>query len=218
MSIDIVLFKAKKINQKLLNRLAHQDVDEMQGQYDFAYITEQTYQKHEKDYKEISAFLTPVKMKRTFIDREKYMAAAGIPQGLQCYSYTMRGTDTIVTYEEDGKCKRVTIPYEDVHKFDYVKEETYYVYDRTDIDVDVYYCVRDIVWDIINQSMQAIHNDTEKHTYSPHNLTHKEAMKILKAIAKAYKDDEIYVSDDSMPFIMELIALEDKNIFIMGED
>ena len=218
MGIDIVLFKAKKINQKLANCLAHQDIDEMQGQYYFSYITEQTYQKHEKDYQEISALLTPVKMKRTFIDREKYMAAAGIPQGLQCYSYTIRGTDTIVTYEENGKCKRVTIPYEDVHKFDYVKEETYYVYERTDIDVDVYYSIRDIVWDIINKSMQDIHNDNKKHTYSPHKLNPKESMRILKAIAKAYKDDEIYVCDDSVPFIMELLTLEDKNIFIMGED
>ena len=218
MGIDIVLFRAKKLKTSIVKKLEHQDIDEMLENYNFDYINEQTYTKHEQDYKELSPYLTPVLMKRTFTDREKYMAAAGIPVGLTWYSQTSRGDYTLISYEENGERKTVQISHEDMHKFDYVKEEIYYVYHKEHIDVEVYYSIRDIVWNVINKNMQALHHDDKSHTYSPHRLTPKEAMEILKGIAKEYKADEIYVSDDSVPFIMELLVLEDKNVFIMGEN
>ena len=130
----------------------------------------------------------------------------------------LEGAYVSYSYEENGERETVQISHEDMHKFDYVKEEIYYVYHKEHIDVEVYYSIRDIVWNVINKNMQALHHDDKNHTYSPHKLTPKEAMEILKGIAKEYKADEIYVSDDSVPFIMELLALEDKNVFIMGEN
>ena len=45
MGIDIVLFKAKKLKTSIVKKLEHQDIDEMLENYNFDYISEQTYAK-----------------------------------------------------------------------------------------------------------------------------------------------------------------------------
>ena len=219
MGIDIVLFRATKLDDTLVAQFEHQDIEKMLAHHEFDYISEETYKKHEQDYEELRPYLTPVLMKQTFTDRKKYMAAAGIPEGLNWYSSRYDGIYTTITYNENGTTKQVRLTNEDIHKFDYVKESIYYIYDKEYMDVRADYSIRDVVWDIVNSKIQARFQDNERHTYVPHKLTPEESTEIVRAIAKAYKADEVYVSDDSMRFIMEMLCNEDEeNLFIMGEN
>lgn len=226
MSIDMIMYKARKVSAAKLKKLHGTPYAELP--YDEEWECK-AYDKDEVDanperFVEILPFMKPVELERTIIDYRSCFIAHGMPENTTSYSVSYRNRHSVIINFGDT---RILLTNDDFEPYTEHKLITYMVYERQTKDVDdmswLNRTLRDKFSDILTAKAQK-QSDTPvtrvNMSYRPHKLEKQDVEEILRTTIQEY-DNECLSDSCALNFIVNFVRQylnPEHNIFIEFQD
>ena len=218
MSVDILMYRAHKINKSELNELQNKDVydvNELNG-FELRTYSLEEMSKNPARFEQVKDHMQTVELMQTTTDYKACCIAHGMPADTTSYSFCHHyGGGVTVSFE--GGTLRLTR--EDLDKFTTTTKKTFGVLKRECLDVDV---DNWLARELMKKMEKAIGDDEEIDlSYYPIHLNAENSAIISNALVDMYDDDALYPNANLAQFLIEMMrAMHGKtnNVFIEFQD
>lgn len=202
MSVDMIMYKAKSLDEYELSKIAYKnvaDLDEMDG-WELKFYTQEEVHKNPARFTHIGYLLRPVELLYTRTDYKACCIAHGMPEDTNSYSIS-HGYNGVITACFGKNYIRLT-PGE-LDEFTTTKQATYYVVKRKDVDAEISNWVARSLMTKFEDDING--NESVDLGYTPIHLNAKYCEVLCKSLVKLYDEDELYPDADLAQFMLEIM-------------